>query len=88
MSPSLPDAVRTQVLEHVLREVHPDRRAGEVVGSIRADDGLLVGVKLSPRGFFSTATYALVTVDEDGRVVDARPCTGQELRRTVEPEEG
>lgn len=74
---------RERAVEHVLREVHPDRTEGEVIGTAPVDRGHLVGVKLRPRSFFSTAAYALVTVDDDGRVVEADECTGRELRRAV-----
>lgn len=83
MASELPDDARERVVKHVLREVHPDRSAGEVVGTTRVDGGFRVGVKLRPKAFFSTAAYALVTVDEAGRVVDAEACTGLELRRAV-----
>ncbi len=84
----LDPAVREAATDHVLRVVHPDRREAEVVGMAPADGGVLVGVKVHPRGYLSTAKYALVTVDADGRVVDAKACSGRELRRELEREEG
>lgn len=74
---------RTTALQHVLSTVYPDRLSGSVRGTKRTDDGLLVGVKVDPRGYVSTAKYALVTVGDDGRVVDAESVTGSELRRAL-----
>lgn len=68
---------------HVLREVHPDRLDATVVGSTPVDGGHLVGVKVAPRGYFSTAKYALVTVDQDGGVVDAEPTTRADIDREL-----
>lgn len=79
----LSDDAYERVVKHVLREVHPDRVEGEVVGTAPVDGGLRVGVKVHPRSFFSTAKYALVTVDDEGQVVDSEACTGRELRRAV-----
>lgn len=84
MATDIPDDVRERVVRHVLREVHPDRVKGEVAGAAPVGGDLRVGVKVHPRSFFSTAKYALATVDEDGRVVDAEACTGRELRRSLE----
>lgn len=83
MDPTLDPRTREAVVEHVLRAVHPDRLEAEVVDAAPVGDGLLVGVKVAPRGFVSTAKYALVTVDEEGRIVDAEACTGRELRRRL-----
>lgn len=79
------ESARERAVRHVLHEVHPSRREGSVVGTVPVDDGLLVGVQVKPRGFISTAKYALVTVDDDGRVVRAEPATGREVRRAVDP---
>ncbi len=83
MTPDLSDAIRERAVKHVLREVHPGHTEGEVVGTAPVEGGLLIGVHVHPRGFFSTAKYALVTVDGDGRVVEAEACTGRELRWAV-----
>jgi hypothetical protein len=81
----LPADTRRRVLQHVLRRVHPDRREAEVVGVRPAvDGGRLLGVKAHPRGYLSSASYALVTVDEDGAVIGAEACTGRELRRVLD----
>lgn len=77
---------RDAVVDHVLDAVHPDRREGEVVGTAPRDGGLLVGVKVHPRGYLSTAKYALVTLDADGQVVDATACSGRKVRRELERE--
>jgi hypothetical protein len=78
----LPRAARAAALERVLRRVHPDRREAEVVGAVTTDRGHRVGVKVHPKGYLSTAKYALVTVGE-GEVTDAEACTGRELRRAL-----
>lgn len=83
MDESLSPDTRAAVLAHVLRAVHPDRREAEVAEVALADDELLVGVKVLPRGYLSTARYALVTVDADGEVVAAEACTGRELHRAL-----
>lgn len=77
--------VRETITRHVLREVHPDRLDAEVIDDAATDDGFLVGVKVPPRGYLSTAKYALVTV-ENGRVVDAEACSGKTLRRKLASE--
>jgi len=78
----LAPAVRTAVIKHVLRELYPDRREGTVVETAPLSDGMLVGVKVAPSGYISTAKYALVTV-EDGQVSDAEPCSGKTLRQEL-----
>ena len=78
--------VRTAVIEHVLREVYPDRQEAEVVDTAPTSEGLLVGVKAAPNGYLSTAKYALVTVD-DGRIADVETCTGKVLRETLAKED-
>jgi hypothetical protein len=94
----LPPAIRRSALTHALRAVHPDRKEAEVedvvsgvtvgddpgAGPDDPDTGHLVGVKVHPRGYLSTAKYALVTVDDEGAVVDAEACTRWELRRRIE----
>jgi len=69
---------------HVLQEVYPDRREATAIGSAPADDHVLVGVQAAPRGYFSTAKYALVTVDADGTVVDAETTTRSGLQRRLD----
>lgn len=83
MGQDIAPAVREAVLAHVLREVHPDRLEAEVLDAAPLDDGHLVGVKAAPRGYLSTARYALVTVDEGGRVVDAEACSRRAIRREL-----
>jgi hypothetical protein len=75
---------RQRVLEHVLRDVHPDRIEAEVVGVAPAADGLRVGVKAHPRGYLSSASYAVVTVDGERTVTESEPCTGGELGRALD----
>lgn len=81
-SPELDADTEKAVTRHVLREVHPDRLDADVVDAVPTDDGHLVGVKVAPRGYLSTAKYALVQVD-DGAVVGAEACTGRTLRREL-----
>lgn len=87
MDETLPDEARSAALSHVLREVHPDRLEAEVVEAVPEGDRWLVGVKAHPRGYLSSAKYALVTVD-DGAVVDSEACTGGELRERIEQAKG
>ena len=82
----LPPERRRAVVRHVLAAVYPDRLEASVVGTADDDAGLLVGVKAHPRGYISTAKYALVTVDADGQVVGGERCTGRELRRALDVE--
>lgn len=84
MDESLDDATRERVREHVLASVHPDRREAEVVAVEPTAHGARVGVKAHPRGYLSTAKYALVTVDADGKVTAAEACTGRELRADLD----
>ena len=77
---------RAAVIEHVLRDVYPDRQEAEIVDTAPTSEGLLVGVKAAPNGYLSTAKYALVTVD-GGRIADAEPCTGKTLRRELEEQD-
>jgi len=74
--------VRSAVIEHVLADVYPDRREAEIVDAAPLRGGYRVGVKAPPKGYISTAKYALVTV-EDGRIVAADPCSGKALRREL-----
>ena len=84
MAVDAPPAVREAAVDHVLASVHPDRLAAEAVGTAPLSGGTLVGVKAAPRGYVSTAKYALVTVDADGEVLDARGCTGREMREQLD----
>lgn len=82
MNVDLDESTREAVLNHVLSSVHPDRLEAEIVATAPRGDDVRVGVKVQPRGYVSTAKYALVTV-EDGEIVDAKACTGGELRTAV-----
>lgn len=83
MDDELPPDAREAALEYVLREVHPDGLEAEVIGARETDGGHLVGVKAPARGYLGTAAYALVTVDSEGRVVDAEERTGRAVRREL-----
>jgi hypothetical protein len=75
---------RKRVLEHVLEDVHPDHAEAEVVGVAPAERGHRVGVKAHPRGYLSSASYAVVAVDGERTVTESEPCTGRELRLTLD----
>jgi len=78
----LDPATRKAVIEHVLREIHPGRQEGTIRDTAPLPGGALVGVKVAPKGYVSTAKYALVTV-EDGEITAAESCSGQTLRREI-----
>ncbi|PSQ16847.1 hypothetical protein BRD00_09740 [Halobacteriales archaeon QS_8_69_26] len=80
--PGDPDPGKAAV-RHVLQEVFPDRLEASVIGSTSRDGTVLVGVKAAPRGYFSTAKYALVTVDAAGQVVDAESTTRGDVAREL-----
>ena len=86
MDEELDPDLRTAAVTHVLREIHTDRQEGEVVDAAPVDEGYLVGVKAAPRGYISTAKYALVTLDGGGSVVESESCTGQTLRQAIAEE--
>lgn len=83
MDEELAPDVREAVIETVRRELYPDRRDAEILDATPTDGGLLVGVKAAPNGYISTAKYALVTVDDDGTIVDAESRSGKTLRREL-----
>lgn len=77
---TVPDEAACEIaVDHVLTTVYPGRHEGEVVGAHETTDGTVVGVKVAPAGYISTAKYALVTVDFTGDVVAAEECTKREL---------
>ena len=86
MDEELDPDLRTAATEHVLRAVYPDRLEAEVVDAAPVDGGYLVGVKAAPRGYVSTAKYALVTLDGGGSVAESESCTGQALREAIAEE--
>lgn len=73
-------SIRETAIEHVLEHIHDDRLKGHVIGASTTTDGHHIGVEIEPRGFISTAKYALVTVSANGDVLEAEACSGQELR--------
>ena len=77
--------LRAAATEHVLSAVYPDRLEAEAVDAAPLDGGYLVGVKAAPRGYVSTAKYALVTLD-GGAVVESESCTGRALRAAIAEE--
>lgn len=83
MDADLPASVRETATEHVLSVVLPDRLSAEVVAAAASGDGWRVGVKAAPRGYLSSARYAVVTVDGEGAVVAADACTRPELRTAL-----
>ena len=78
--------LRAAATEHVLRAVYPDRLEAEVIDAAPLDGGYLVGVKAAPRGYVSTAKYALVTLDAGGAVAESESCTGKALREAIAEE--
>ncbi|NHN47778.1 hypothetical protein G9464_09235 [Halostella sp. JP-L12] len=86
MDEELDPGLRAAAVTHVLRAIHTDRQDAEVVDAAPVDEGYLVGVKAAPRGYISTAKYALVTLDDGGTVVDSESCTGQALRAAIAEE--
>jgi hypothetical protein len=76
--------VRTAAIERVLGDVYPDRRDAEVVDAVPLDGRYVIGVKAAPNGYVSTAKYGLVTVDENGRVLNVEDCSGKTLRRELD----
>lgn len=87
MAPDPGPATREAAVEHVLREVYPGRLEAEVAGTATDERGPLVGVKVHPRGYLSTAKYALVVLDGEGAVLAAERCSGRDLRRELGPDE-
>ncbi|WP_135820872.1 hypothetical protein [Halostella litorea] len=82
MGEGLNPETRTAVIKHVLRELYPKREEGTILETVTLPNGVLVGVKVAPKGYISTAKYALVTV-EDGKVINAKRCSGKTLRREL-----
>lgn len=78
------DSARTAAIQHVLREIHPDRPSAHVIDAVTIGDGTLFGIKVDAHGFLSQAKYVLVVVDESGTVTRWEQCDRRRLSRRLD----